>query len=131
MKNIARRYNFFGPKIVKIRAILAIFRPFEAFAGVRYLFGCFEVDPGRKELEIYSVRDLYDSTINLSTIAKSQPRLNDPWSSSSKLIRIPSRFGRFLQVKAKITIGNNFEHLRTPKNCRNSSDSDDIWINWT
>ena len=40
-----------------------MFRPFEVFAGVRDLFGCFEVDPGTKELEIYSVRDLYDSTI--------------------------------------------------------------------
>ena len=65
-KNGSRRCDFFGPKIVEIRAILAIFRPFEVFAGVRYLFGCFEVDPGRKELEIYSVGDLYDSTINLS-----------------------------------------------------------------
>ena len=62
-KNRSRRCDFFGPKIGKIRAILAIFRSFKVFAGVRYLFGCFEVDPGRKELEIYSVRDLYDSTI--------------------------------------------------------------------
>ena len=60
LKNRSRRCDFFCPKIVKIRAILAIFRSFEVFAGVRYLFGCFEVDPGRKKLEIYSVRDLYD-----------------------------------------------------------------------
>ena len=46
-----------------------IFRPFEVFADVRYLFGCFEVDPGRKELEIYSVRDLYDSTITTMAVA--------------------------------------------------------------
>ena len=45
-----------------------IFRPFEVFAGVRDLFGCFEIDPGRKELEIYSVRDLYDSAISISEL---------------------------------------------------------------
>ena len=49
-----------------------IFWPFEVFAGVRYLFGCFEVDPGRKELEIYSVRDLYDSTIRLPKIVRNK-----------------------------------------------------------
>ena len=68
LKNISRRCDCFGPKIVKIRAILAICRPFEVFAGVRYLFGCFEVHPGRKELEIYSVRDVYDSTIRLRKV---------------------------------------------------------------
>ena len=62
-KNRSRRCDFFGPTIVKMRAILTIFPSFEVFARVRYLFGCFELDPGRKELEIYSVRDLYDSTI--------------------------------------------------------------------
>ena len=50
--------------------MLAIFRPFEVFAGVKYLFGCFEVDPGREELEIYSVRDLYDLTIRTEAAAE-------------------------------------------------------------
>ena len=38
--NSLRRCDFFGPKIVKIRAILAIFRPFEdfQFLAVHYLF---------------------------------------------------------------------------------------------
>ena len=64
---LSRHCDLFGLKIVEIRAILAIFRPFEVFAGVRDLFGCFEIDPGRKELEIYSVRDLYDSTMGCSS----------------------------------------------------------------